>query len=40
MSKGLVRMDAREYPFRFTCLAGSPEWQVDIVEGKRKALEA
>lgn len=22
------------YPFKFTCLAGSPNWSVDIVEGK------
>lgn len=32
--QGLGKEGLRRYPFRFTCLAGSPDWQVDLVEGK------
>ena len=32
--QGLGKDGRQRYPFRFTCLAGSPDWQVDLVEGK------
>lgn len=35
---GIGKGGLERYPFKFTCLAGSPDWQVDIVEGKGSSL--
>lgn len=32
--EGLGKDGLSRAPFRFTCLAGAPDWEVDIVEGK------
>lgn len=35
--EGLGKDGLSRAPFRFTCLAGAPDWDVDIVEGKESA---
>lgn len=35
--EGLGKDGRSRNPFRFTCLAGAPDWPVDIVEGKESA---